>query len=201
MVVVGVEARVEDEVVARRPSRRRRRRRPRRRSSRPSGRGRPGGRRRSRTRGTAPARGSPSGRYGVSAWRCATQPQAVRLSKVRAQPTSASRELLERAREPRPPSRSRDRVGVQEDDDRARRLVPAGVARAAREPGRVVADDARSGGLRDGARAVGGAVVHDDDLGGSRLLRAERLDDSADRALGVERGDDDGDVELSAHCR
>ena len=34
-------------------------------------------------------RGSPSGRYGVSPWRCATQPQAVRLSNVRAQPTSA----------------------------------------------------------------------------------------------------------------
>ena len=35
------------------------------------------------------SRGSPSGRYGVSVWRCATQPHGVFAENVRAQPTIA----------------------------------------------------------------------------------------------------------------
>ena len=101
VVVVGVEARVEDELVAGGLRVGAEHARPRRRSSRPSGTARRGGRRRSTRRGRRP-RGSPSGRYGVSPWRWATQPQEVRLSNVRAQPMSAPGNSRWRARGPAP---------------------------------------------------------------------------------------------------
>ena len=122
------------------------------------------------TNGTS--RGSPRGRYGVSTWRCATQPQAVAGAKRPGAADDRARELVERARQRRRPSPAparRPRRGR-----RRRRRVASSQPRFRAPPAKRPAagrDDPRARCARDRGRLVGRAVVDDDHLGGRRVLR------------------------------
>jgi hypothetical protein len=91
------------------------------------------------------------------------------------------------------PAGRRYRVRVEEDDDVAAGRLPAAVARPAGEERRLVPEHARARRARDRPRAVRRRVVDDDHLGRMRLLARDRVEDGSDRPLRVVRGDDDAD--------
>ena len=98
-------------------------------------------------------------------------------------------ELARRAAQAGTEAGQRHGVGVEEDDDVARRGVPAAVARAAGVADARPLHHARAVRARDLGGAIGRAVVDDDDLVGPLGIGGERLEHRAQRSLGVERRD------------
>ena len=112
----------------------------------------------------ATSRGSPRGRYGVSTWRCATQPHADRPSNVRAQPTIAPGNSAAARTMPAPqPAAGTTSESRNTTSSPAAASHPALRAPPASRPPPVSTTRAPPGpGERAGR--VGGAVVDDDHL-------------------------------------
>lgn len=84
-------------------------------------------------------------------------------------------------------------VGVEEEDEFAAGDLGAGVASGGGAAGIVVANDDGAGVRRAISRAIGGAVIDDDDFEGLNGCALEGLEAACEVRSAVMHGDDDGD--------